>query len=79
MLTFSVICLSIVTGLTLYLSGADKHINIKSASITCLSSIIVGGILMLIFYEITFTKCLMCMFVGGFVAAYMIYGTHLIY
>ena len=40
---------------------------------------VVGGALMLIFYEITFVKCLMCMFFGGFVAAYLIYASHLIY
>lgn len=79
MLTFCVIVLSIVTGLTLYLSNADKHINIRSASITSLISMLVGGILMLIFYEITFVKCLMCMFCGAFVAAYLIYASHLIY
>ena len=79
MLTFCVICLSIVTGLTLYLSNAYKHINLKSASITAFVSMVVGGTLMLIFYEITLVKCLMCMFFAGFVAAYLIYASHLIY
>lgn len=50
MLTFSVLLLSILTGLTLYLSNIDRHLNFKSALLTSLGSAIVGGILMFTFY-----------------------------
>ena len=78
-MTACVLYFSIVTGLTLYLSNCEKKVNLKSASIVALSSVLVGGILMMIFYEITFVKFFLCSIGASFVAAYLIYYTYLLY
>jgi hypothetical protein len=44
-LTIRVLYLSVITGLTLYLSSADKHVNFKNSFMTCGFSILMGGTL----------------------------------
>lgn len=46
---------------------------------TCGISILMGGILMLVFYEITFIKFLICGVLAVFASAYLIYATILIF
>jgi FtsH-binding integral membrane protein len=79
MLTYCVLYLSVITGLTLYLSNVDKQVNFKTALITSGFSILMGGILMLVFYEITFIKFLICGVLVAFASTYLIYATTLIF
>lgn len=78
-LTSCILYLSVITGFTLYLSNCEKHVNIKNASITALASMLVGGVLVMVFYEISLVKFLLCSIGGSFVSAYLIYSTHLLF
>lgn len=78
MLTFCVLLLSVITGLNLYFSNAGKESLFKSALITSFASVVVGGILMFAFYDITFLMFVICGCLVMFLGAHIVYATTLI-